>query len=108
MMLSRRVGGGVLLVALAACDGGSLNRPTGLDTSLDTQVRQIIRTWGVVPILPVSAQDPALVELGRLLFFDKILSGNRDVSCASCHSPLLASGDGQSLAIGTGATIAGG
>src|SRR5215471_3119249 len=109
MTLSHRVCRGALLVALAACDGGSLNRPNSeIDPSLDAQVRQTIRNWGVVPILPVNVQDPALVDLGRLLFFDKILSGNRDVSCASCHSPLLASGDGQSLAIGTGATIAGG
>src|SRR5215475_4618805 len=109
MLISRRICGGALLVALAACDGGSLNRPdSGIDPSLDAQVRQTIRNWGVVPILPVSGQDPALVELGRLLFFDKILSGNRDVSCASCHSPLLASGDGQSLAVGTGAMIVGG
>jgi cytochrome c peroxidase len=109
MILSRRFCCGALLLLLAACESGSLNQPnSGIDPSLDTQVRQIIRNWGVVPILPVAAQDPAMVELGRMLFFDKILSGNRDVSCASCHSPLLASGDGQSLAIGTGATIAGG
>jgi cytochrome c peroxidase len=109
MLISHRVCAGALLVALAACDSGSLNRPnSGVDPSLDAQVRQTIRNWGVVPILPVSAQDPALVELGRLLFFDKILSGNRDVSCASCHSPLLASGDAQSLAVGTGGTIVAG
>lgn len=27
------------------------------------------------------------VALGRLLFFDPILSGNKDVSCATCHQP---------------------
>jgi mono/diheme cytochrome c family protein len=26
------------------------------------------------------------VELGRALFFDKILSGNRDIACATCHT----------------------
>src|SRR5262245_13390959 len=109
MMLARRFCEGALLLALAACDSGSLNQPqSGIDPSLDAQLRQTIRNWGVVPILAVNAQDPAMVELGRLLFFDKILSGNRDVSCASCHSPLLASGDGQSLAVGTGATIVAG
>jgi len=40
------------------------------------------------------------VELGRALFFDKILSGNKNVSCATCHSPLVASGDGLSLGVG--------
>mgnify|MGYP000700583640 CR=1 FL=1 len=27
------------------------------------------------------------VELGRMLFFDKILSGNRNISCSTCHHP---------------------
>lgn len=27
------------------------------------------------------------VELGRLLFFDQILSGNGNISCATCHNP---------------------
>lgn len=42
------------------------------------------------------------VELGRLLFFDKEMSGNRDISCATCHSPLIATVDGLSTNIGTG------
>lgn len=42
------------------------------------------------------------VELGRLLFFDKILSGNRNISCATCHHPLAATGDGLSLSVGEG------
>ncbi|MCP4202769.1 MAG: cytochrome-c peroxidase, partial [bacterium] len=46
--------------------------------------------------------DPTKVELGRLLFFDKILSGNRNISCATCHHPLAATGDGLSLSVGEG------
>ncbi len=46
--------------------------------------------------------DPHKVELGRLLFFDKILSGNRNISCATCHHPSLASGDGVALPFGEG------
>lgn len=75
--------------------------------SLDAQVRQVINGWGVVPILPMNAPDPALVDLGRSLFFDKLLSGNRDVSCASCHNLARGTGDGLSLAIGTGAVLTG-
>ena len=44
----------------------------------------------------------ARVKLGRLLFFDKILSGNLNISCASCHHPLAATGDGLSLPVGEG------
>jgi cytochrome c peroxidase len=48
------------------------------------------------------APDAGKVELGRLLFFDKILSGNLNVSCATCHHPLAATGDGLSLPVGEG------
>lgn len=41
-------------------------------------------------------------ELGKLLFYDKILSGNKNISCASCHHALAASGDGLSLPVGEG------
>ena len=47
--------------------------------------------------------DPVLADIGRDLFFDPVLSGNKDVSCATCHHPTLGSGDGVSLGLGTGA-----
>lgn len=31
--------------------------------------------------------SPAKVALGKLLFYDPILSGDRDVACATCHHP---------------------
>jgi cytochrome c peroxidase len=39
-----------------------------------------------------------------LLFFDPILSGDRDIACATCHHPSLAWADGRPLSIGTGGT----
>ncbi len=47
--------------------------------------------------------DEVKVELGKLLFFDKILSGNRNIACATCHHGLTDTGDGLSLPIGEGA-----
>ena len=44
----------------------------------------------------------AKVELGKLLFFDKLLSGNKNISCATCHHALTDTGDGLSLGIGEG------
>jgi cytochrome c peroxidase len=46
--------------------------------------------------------DPDLVELGKNLFFDKILSGNLNISCGSCHHVLTDTGDGLSLPVGEG------
>ena len=42
-------------------------------------------------------------ELGKLFYYDKILSGNKNISCASCHHALTDTGDGLSLPIGEGA-----
>lgn len=33
------------------------------------------------------SRDPQRVELGKLLFFDPVLSGNNERACASCHQP---------------------
>ncbi|WP_316014105.1 cytochrome-c peroxidase [Roseobacter sp. HKCCA0434] len=46
--------------------------------------------------------DPALVALGRDLFWDPILSGNRNISCGTCHHPRFGTGDGLSLGLGEG------
>ena len=42
------------------------------------------------------------VELGRLLFYDKILSGNKNISCGTCHHHKHFGTDGLSLGIGEG------
>lgn len=48
--------------------------------------------------------DIAAARLGRLLFNDPILSGNRNISCAGCHHPRFATADGASLGLGEGST----
>lgn len=93
----------LVLATAVACDRRTVSDPLP-PVSLDVQLRQSLGTWGVVPIGAVNPPDPALVDLGRALFFDKVLSGNRDVSCATCHSPLAHATDGLSLSIGTGAS----
>ncbi|RLJ51869.1 cytochrome c peroxidase [Litoreibacter meonggei] len=45
-------------------------------------------------------QDQA--ALGQLLFYDKILSGNKNISCGTCHHPKFGTSDGWSLGIGEG------
>ncbi len=46
--------------------------------------------------------DPDQARIGQLLFYDKILSGNRNISCGTCHHHDHAGGDGLSLGIGEG------
>ncbi len=50
---------------------------------------------------PTSAEK---VTLGRLLFWDPILSGDRDVACATCHHPDLGYADGRALSVGVAGT----
>jgi cytochrome c peroxidase len=93
-----------LLLVVTACEHSSVEPEIPAVLTIDAELRQQLGMWGVVPILPMSAQNPPMVQLGQALMFDKLLSGNRDVSCASCHDPALQGGDGLSLAIGTGGT----
>jgi cytochrome c peroxidase len=63
----------------------------------------------VAQIIPpaVGDADYTLVRLdearlGQQLFYDQILSGNRNVSCATCHHPAFGTSDGVSLSLGDG------
>jgi cytochrome c peroxidase len=50
---------------------------------------------------PTSA---AKATLGKVLFYDPILSGKKDVACATCHHPSAGYSDGLDLSIGVNAT----
>ena len=49
-----------------------------------------------------STHDYDAVELGWLLFYDPILSGNRNISCGTCHHPKFGTADGVALSLGEG------
>lgn len=55
-----------------------------------------LQKWslGEVPYPENNKPTEARVELGMKLFFDPRLSGDGNMSCASCHSPLLGWSDG--------------
>ena len=43
--------------------------------------------------------NPELVQLGKFLFFDPVISSNNKRSCASCHNPSMAFADGLSKSL---------
>ena len=47
-------------------------------------------------------ENDALFDLGRQLFFDPILSGNKNISCGTCHDPVAGTSDAVALSIGEG------
>ncbi len=46
--------------------------------------------------------DEKRAQLGQLLYYDPILSGNRNISCGTCHHHDLASADALALGVGEG------
>lgn len=80
---------------------GSGDAPAGSSASVPTGSSGLA--------LPATALDPAdnptspaKVDLGRQLFWDPILSGDRSVACATCHDPAFAYADGRPLSFGVG------
>jgi cytochrome c peroxidase len=58
-----------------------------------------------LPPLPVPDDDPlteAKIELGKLLYFDKRLSKDGTVSCATCHDPKMAWAEDKAVSTGIG------
>jgi cytochrome c peroxidase len=54
----------------------------------------------VTPGTPDTAPSPAVLALGRALFFDPILSADNTISCASCHDPAHGFADASPLSLG--------
>lgn len=75
----------LLLMFLIGC--GS-NEKKQVKTSNKTRV---VTTYTALPRTVKSPADnpstPEKEALGKLLFYDPILSGNKDVACATCHHP---------------------
>ena len=79
--------GGMMLTAADAGEAYEVKIPLGLDEEGFKVPKDNPLTKGKV-------------ELGRLLFFDKRLSANNTIACASCHIPALAFTDGQPVSTG--------
>jgi cytochrome c peroxidase len=52
-----------------------------------------------VPVPEQNPQTPEKIELGKKLFFDRRLSGDGTMSCATCHDPEKAFTDGLELSL---------
>ena len=80
--------------------------PNG-EARLDQTIRRALQRANVTPLQRLPQPSASQVRLGQALFFDPIMSGNRDTSCATCHHPTLATGDAVSLSVGTGTSTPG-
>jgi cytochrome c peroxidase len=83
---------------------GEIAAATPEVAALAAEVRQLAAAQGITPLARPPAVRPALSLLGQALAFDRELSGNRDISCMTCHLSATATVDGRSVAVGQGAS----
>ncbi len=83
-----------VLIALA------LNNPLFANTASNTDLEILLPApLEATDFLPFSEQS---AQVGQLLFYDPLLSGNRNIACATCHHPDHGTSDSLSLGIGEG------
>lgn len=83
-----------LSLAAAGCD-------------LESPSPRVELPWDFAPVSSVATPDPEpsspeRVELGRLLFYDPVLSSDGETACATCHSEIWGMSDGLARSIGVG------
>ena len=72
-----------------------------------TAVKAAPEDLGSIDALPDTCRHPAnnpsskeKIALGRLLFYDPVLSGGRDIACATCHHPEFRYAESLEISIG--------
>lgn len=102
-MILRQLWKGLLLGLWAI----ALSCATHDQTQTDTQKKEVPDDSTRLAALPMRVPTPAdnlttpeKVALGRLLFFDPILSGHKDVACATCHQPEFGFAESLEISIG--------
>lgn len=81
----------------------SCNKETTREKKAPKQVDDISQLAALPTEVPTPTDNPTTPEkvaLGRLLFFDPILSGHKDVACATCHHPEFGFAESLEISIG--------
>ncbi|EIJ41469.1 di-heme enzyme, MXAN_0977 family [Beggiatoa alba B18LD] len=95
-----------ILLTLTACGGGGGGDTVNSEAETPSTTPVVSFTWQLptgFPTPKVPADNPmsdAKVDLGRYLFYDRRLSINETISCASCHEQNKAFTDGKKTNVG--------
>ncbi len=86
-----------VVAAASGCGDGGPSTPPGQS--------ELVSRYGLELLPPMmhpanNPPDPARVDLGRLIFFDPVQSGEHDVACSTCHLPRFGFADGRDLPAG--------
>lgn len=73
------------------------------EAPVEAQARAFAKGYERAPAPKPARKE--LVELGRQLFFEPLLSGSGAMSCATCHNPSLSWGDGLPRGVGSGGKL---
>ena len=72
-------------------------------SDIDAQSSRSASPAGLDRFMPAARGGPEqerLIELGRRLFFDPVLSADSSLACASCHQPARSFADGRTVSVG--------
>ena len=94
-----------LVALLAACGNGAESASGSGGSGGITGTAPLPWPATEFPPLPKVAEDvpEARIRLGNLLFYDPILSVDKETACATCHSEFWGMGDALTVAVGNGA-----
>jgi cytochrome c peroxidase len=98
MIARAHIGRNLLAIVIVVIAAGSQLAPVVVGAAINDQSRGSDPLG--LPAPPTSEPSRAEVALGHRLFFDRRLSEDRTVSCASCHQPGHAFGDPRPVSIG--------
>ena len=101
--LSLVLGTGLTTLLWLSCGEAPPEAPPGPATPAGAAL-EIAAPLGLPPV-PVPADNPATadtVALGRRLYYDKNLSSDGTIACASCHRPEAGFGDPDPFSAGVG------
>ncbi|MEL6109934.1 MAG: cytochrome c peroxidase [Planctomycetota bacterium] len=95
----------LLAILTTAFLAAELGRRSKTERLLASRAPVVVKTPLGLPTFSVPSDNPLTqgkVALGKQLFFDKRLSVDDSVSCASCHDPSLGWSDGRVVSMGVG------
>ncbi len=95
-----------LVLFLGACDSdnelvGEPEPEPEPEVMVDPRVEFNLQTLGPIPYPPDNPPRQERIALGRLIFFDPILGGEKNVACGTCHHPAFGFADGRQFGAGT-------
>lgn len=93
------------LTALLALACSGADAPRGEGEPPPASGPPLPAEWPDVAFPEAAAATPETVSLGRLLFYDPIVSVDRETACATCHSEIWGMTDGLARSIGEGAGL---